>query len=160
MFTAKCVTAKMHLTVGTDNQVGCSVFFRSKHLNFSVKCGESEDACLVRITGNSDDLNGLKFYSKCSIQSVCLSAQRQNFVGERIFHQCRNSRNLNRFNRNSVCSCCHKTGESDGTNTLFHEADGEVSVTGQNPTIENILESPEEYLSSSGANYIFSNQNW
>ena len=160
MFTVKFVTAKMHLTVGTDNQVGCSVFFRCKTLEFLVKCGESEDACLVRITGNSDDLNGLKFYSKCSTQSVCLSAQRQNFVGERIFHQCRNSRNLNRFNRNSVCSFCHKTGESDGTNTLFNEADGEVSVTGQNPTIENILESPEEYLISPGANYIFSNQNW
>ena len=135
-------------------------FYRMQNGVFLVKCGENEDTCLVRFTGNSDDLNGIKIYSKCSTQSVCLSAERQNFVGERIFHQCRNSRNLNRFNRNSVCSFCHRTGESDGTNTLFDEADGEVSVTGQNPTIENILESPEEYLTSSGTNYIFSNQNW
>ena len=34
MFTAKYVTAKMHLTVGTDNEVDCSVFFRCKTLEF------------------------------------------------------------------------------------------------------------------------------
>ena len=34
MFTVKCVTAKMHLTVGTDNQVCYSVFFGSKTPEF------------------------------------------------------------------------------------------------------------------------------
>jgi len=126
----------------------------------AVQC--ATNACLVRITGTSD--SGYKYYSGCSTTEACSSAEAQNFVGsDRAKHQCRISQGVEamgvRFSRNSVCSFCHRQGPNDSSNILFETVDS-VTTDGGPVSIDDILDTPHNYMVSTGASYIFDNQTW
>ena len=91
------------------------------------------------------------------LNSVCLDHEAQNFIGP--VPQCRTNHSA-RFSRGSVCSFCHKLGD---TNTMFLLGANEIETDSTGATtlsIATALSNPEQYFSSSGANYIYGSQGW
>ena len=144
-----------------SQQVSCSPLKTECQVQCSVQCGDNQDACLVRIVNTQ--LSGYKFYSQCSTSTACQDTELQNFVGPKIYNQCRSSTMNSRFLRkNSVCSMCYKHAATNADVNLFFASAGDINTeTGSSITVATLMASPDTYLDNNNVGtHIFTTQNW